>query len=92
MWVTIAEQQQRLQAVFPLSIIFPLGQVVFSCNVYGVLQLPGKVHRISSSIEGRIQLLLILAYHFENQYPTSKEHFGFKITQALNIKNRTGYF
>lgn len=57
-----------------------------------MLQLPGKVYGFSSSIQDRIQLILILAYSFENQYLNSKEHFGFKIIQALNVKRELAIF
>lgn len=57
-----------------------------------MLRLPRKVYGFSSSVQDRIQLILILAYHFENQYLISKEHFDFKIVQTLNVKTELVIF
>lgn len=99
-WQAIAEQQEHLQSMSPFVTLFFLPDrscflaMFIECFSYA----EKKVYGFSSSIQniiqlqGVIQLILILTYWFANRYLNSKEHVGFKIIRALNVKSELVIF
>lgn len=77
---------------------FQTGRVFLQCLLSASVMQKKKVYGFSSSIQniiqlqGVIQLILILTYWFANQYLNSKEHVGFKIIRALNVKSELVIF